>query len=1036
MSPAPPLRTGRANYPRQGERGGEVESAVVEPADYICPVCGTGYKTKIGLGVHKRRAHPVQANNDVVPIVAKRRWRDEEVALMAKTEARLTHEQGSCGNMELLDALEGFGRTLEALKGRRRYPEYKAMVQSYLAEYQEAPDIHEEEVQNVQETQETQGSDEIQEVLPVVRLESPPPADEHPAANVHDSGAADALAGLLQRAAAGLAKRDKRQAAGQRHNQTENDHIETARMSGRRRRRAEYARVQELYRRSRKRAAAEIIDGACRRVGHSLEELEAYWRPILEKVSDAPGPTPKALADLRRTVDDGGHTRDYSQLWAPFTPDEIKASRIDLNTAPGPDGISAEEWRSVSVAHKAELFNAWMTKGEIPSELRQCRTIFVPKTDAPAAPGEYRPITIASVPLRHMHALLAKRLLACCPPDMRQRGFITADGTLENTAVLDAILGDCRKNLRECHVAVLDFAKAFDTVSHAALCDLLKARGLPGPFCDYVAGLYGSASTTLVVNGKSSPPVVVGRGVRQGDPLSPILFNMVLDVVLAALPKEVGYRLEGERVSALAYADDLVLLGGSKVGMQESLDCVDRVGSMMGLTLNRPKCSVLSMVPNCHIKKHKYLTENTFKLGGRYLKQVSCVERWRYLGVDFSAAGSERLECLIGAALDNIKKAPLKPQQRLEITRDHLIPRFVHGLVLGKISDDRLRMLDLQIRNSVRAWLRLPKDVPLAYFHASTADGGLGLPSFRAFIPDLIVKRYGRLSSSEWRIAQAASRSDRIRKKLKWGLRQFQRMSAEHPTSHRRSVSQFWREKLHASCDGYELRESSRTPDSTKWIRERCMQYTGRDFVQFVHCHINALPSRVRNSRGRRVGRESELLCRAGCMVQETTAHTIQQCHRTHGGRIERHNCVANFVAKSMESRGWRVQLEPCIRTAVGLRKPDIIAVKGGTGVIVDAQVVSGRIPLDDAHYEKRKKYGNHVELVERVAGLLGLPDKESVRTTSCTISWRGVWSSRSLKDLKTLLGLSNKDCQIIPGLVLRGSHMNWTRWNQMTTTV
>jgi hypothetical protein len=170
--------------------------------------------------------------------------------------------------------------------------------------------------------------------------------------------------------------------------------------------------------------------------------------------------------------------------------------------------------------------------------------------------------------------------------------------------------------------------------------------------------------------------------------------------------------------------------------------------------------------------------------------------------------------------------------------------------------------------------------------------------------------------------------------------------------------------------------------------------------------------------------------------VQETTAHTIQQCHRTHGGRIERHNCVARFVAKSMESRGWRVHEEPNIRTSVGLRKPDIIAVKGGVGVIVDAQVVSGRIPLNDAHYEKRKKYGNHVELVEKVAGILGLPGPECVRTTSCTISWRGVWSSKSVKDLKTLLGLPHKACQIIPGLVLRGSHTNWTRWNQMTTTV
>lgn len=214
------------------------------------------------------------------------------------------------------------------------------------------------------------------------------------------------------------------------------------------------------------------------------------------------------------------------------------------------------------------------------------------------------------------------------------------------------------------------------------------------------------------------------------------------------------------------------------------------------------------------------------------------------------------------------------------------------------------------------------------------------------------------------------------------------------------------------------------------------MQYTGRDFVQFVHTHINALPSRVRNTRGRRTGVASELNCRAGCMVRETTAHTIQQCHRTHGGRIERHNCVANVVSSAMEVKGWTVVKEPKLRTALGLRKPDIIASRNGVGVIVDAQVVSGQRPLDELHREKRNKYGNHDELVEKVAETLGLPCKESIHSTSCTLSWRGVWSLASHRELKRFVGLDEGVLAGIPSLVLRGSHMNWTRFNRMTTRI
>ncbi|CAG4957525.1 unnamed protein product [Parnassius apollo] len=241
-------------------------------------------------------------------------------------------------------------------------------------------------------------------------------------------------------------------------------------MSSRKRRRIVYARIQELFRTCPSRAAAEVIDGVHMSVRHSLEDLEAYWRPILERVSDASGPTPSALNALRREEQYEG-ARDYSRLWVPFTTDEVKASKFNWQTAPGPDGIRPDEWRLVPAARKAETFNSWLTTGVIPEPLRQCRTIFVPKTDVPAGPGDYRPISIASIPLRHMHSVLARRLLDCCPPppDARQRGFVCADGTLQNSAVLDAVLGDSRKSLRECHVAVLDFAKAFDTVSHRAL---------------------------------------------------------------------------------------------------------------------------------------------------------------------------------------------------------------------------------------------------------------------------------------------------------------------------------------------------------------------------------------------------------------------------------------------------------------------------------------------------------------------------------------------------------------------------------------
>ncbi|CAB3246576.1 unnamed protein product [Arctia plantaginis] len=99
---------------------------------WVCPECERAFTTKIGLGVHKRRAHPLTTNIDAAPAQIKRRWREEEVALLAKTEARLVREGAQCTNQQLAQILPQLGRTVEAIKGKRRGVDYKKAVQWWL----------------------------------------------------------------------------------------------------------------------------------------------------------------------------------------------------------------------------------------------------------------------------------------------------------------------------------------------------------------------------------------------------------------------------------------------------------------------------------------------------------------------------------------------------------------------------------------------------------------------------------------------------------------------------------------------------------------------------------------------------------------------------------------------------------------------------------------------------------------------------------------------------------------------------------------
>lgn len=188
--------------------------------------------------------------------------------------------------------------------------------------------------------------------------------------------------------------------------------------------------------------------------------------------------------------------------------------------------------------------------------------------------------------------------------DTRQRGFRSVDRVCENGTVLFAVLGDARRRCRSLHLACVDLSKAFDTVSHKAIHTTLDELGLPWEFREYVRAVYTSAQTVLQGSGTSGVSAIkIGRGVSQGDPLSPLLFNLVVDRALGILSEDVGYQMGDRLVNALAYADDIVLLASTRSGLQENLTRLHAAFMRNRLTINAKKTGVLSMVASGRDKR-------------------------------------------------------------------------------------------------------------------------------------------------------------------------------------------------------------------------------------------------------------------------------------------------------------------------------------------------------------------------------------------------------------------------------------------------
>ncbi|GLV46632.1 hypothetical protein CBL_20907, partial [Carabus blaptoides fortunei] len=534
-------------------------------------------------------------------------------------------------------------------------------------------------------------------------------------------------------------------------------------------------------------------------------------------------------------------------------------------------------------------------------------------------PWDFRPISVSSVLLRCLHRVLAKRITNTIEISEKQTAFRPLDGCFLNIHLVDQALRYHRRKNKSMYMASIDLSKAYDTVTHETIHDTLHQYGFPAPMISYIMGVYEHSSTRIATTQWEPEPIHPATGVKQGDPLSPALFNLVIDRFITKLPGYIGAHIGDYRINAAAFADDVVLFAATKTGLQRLLDIATTSLEGMGLKVNPAKCHTVAITNIPKEKKTAIDTKTRFRSGQSILPAVARNDEWKYLGIPFSPEGRGVFPALrtITEKCQKIDKAPLKPQQRMFALRNYILPSLLHGLALGETHLSLLRKIDNTTRKFVRKWLHLPPDSTSAYIHADHKDGGLHPSTARS-------KCSTRLTDQGQKITTPSD------------------------------ISKRWASKLHESVDGAPLKLSNKVPQQHKWVTEPTTFLSGADYVNLCKIRINALPSRSRCSRGRPA---KDRFCGGGCNAVETTNHILQVCHRTHGQRINRHNCISKHLAKNLTTKGLSVLEEPRLQGPNGINKPDIIASTADTAHVIDVQITNDQYCLARAHRNKAAKY-------------------------------------------------------------------------------
>lgn len=328
----------------------------------------------------------------------------------------------------------------------------------------------------------------------------------------------------------------------------------------------------------------------------------------LKRDANTPQPTPAEINHFLQSIQLPTLTgTQLDNLNRPFSEQEIQTSIDSLpnGKAPGPDGLTAEYYKQYAlqiVPHITELFNNAASSSNMPNDFLNALIVTIPKPGKdPDSPKNFRPISLLNLDLKIYAKTIATRLLDIIPTLIHrdQTGFTKGRQAPDATRRMINLIHHAESTGTPSLLLSLDAEKAFDRVHWKYLELVLQKFGFRDHILRAILAMYTTPSAQVFTEGMLSKPFPITNGTRQGCPLSPLIFNLLMEPLAQHIRSNTtisGIQIGPVTHKISLFADDVILIltnpTTSLAEVQTTLNWFSRVSYYK---LNTSKSSILDI---------------------------------------------------------------------------------------------------------------------------------------------------------------------------------------------------------------------------------------------------------------------------------------------------------------------------------------------------------------------------------------------------------------------------------------------------------